>query len=600
MQSAELFSNNFLFECSWEVCNQMGGIYTVIRSKLPAVTEKWQSNYCLIGPLVSDVVNVELEEITETDSLIGRSVAEMRNMGFEVRYGTWLVSGRPKTVLFNPNDTFNRLDFLKQKHRDNNNIPIGKDDSLYDVAFQWCDLVQNFMRIVSKNSYSQGIIFHGHEWMTCPAILDLANNDPDIKTVFTTHATRLGRVLAINHADFYNSMYHLDDEKEAAHYGIPGIHKLEKEGARLASVFTTVSNITAEECEALLKTKPHEITPNGLNIDRFGSYHTVHLRHEKYRKQIEDFVVSHFFGSQPFNLDKTLYFFTSGRYEHQNKGFDLIIKSLQRLNKYLIEEKVDITVVMFFITKSNVTSINPDVLHAKALMHEVEKACSSIEKELANKLFIDAVSSQDDHRLPDLNNFVNDYWRLRYRRTIQAWKTDKWPYIVTHNLVDDQNDPILNDLRNHNLFNNPTDKVKVVYHPDFISPSNPLFGMEYSHFVRGSHLGVFPSYYEPWGYTPLECIARGVSAITSDLSGFGSYTEKLNKNPEDTGIYVLKRKQKSNEEAAEDLARMMLQFSKTTSSFRSIQRNKLEEFSQTFDWKHMSKEYDKAFDRTFN
>ncbi|MFT6053962.1 MAG: glycogen(starch) synthase [Roseivirga sp.] len=590
-----LYKDNLLIECSWEVCNQLGGIYTVIRSKLPATLEKWSNNYCLVGPLVNEAIDVEFEDITEVDSAIGKTVSHMRDMGYEIRYGTWLVSGRPKVVLLNPDNVFNKLDAIKQRYFKNFNVPAGKDDSLYDVSLQWCDTVYSFMKILREKEPKKGIIFHGHEWMTCGTILDLKKNAINVKTVFTTHATRLGRVLATNIDEFYSQMSSIDDEAMAKMFGISGIHKLEKEGAKTTDIFTTVSQITAEECEHLLGTKPHHVTPNGLNLDRYSAQHKVHIRHDKFKEKINDFIMGHFFHSQPFNLNKTLYFFTSGRYEHQNKGFDITIKALAQLNEWLKKEKIDVTVVMFFITKADVYSINPDVLHSRALLEEIRKNCGAIEKEISEKLFINAASSIGDHRLPPLNDFVDDYWRLRYRRAVQSWKTDRWPYIVTHNLVNDIDDPILKDLRASKLFNSPLDKVKIVYHPEFISSTNPLFALEYSQFVRGCHMGIFPSYYEPWGYTPLECIARGVPTITSDLSGFGSYIEELNDNPDETGVFVLKRKGKRRELVVEDLAKLMFQFSKSTQGYRSIQRNKLEGFSQAFDWHHLTEEYDETY-----
>lgn len=594
--STNTFENNLLLEASWEVCNQLGGIYTVIRSKLPATLEKWGKNYCLIGPLVNDSIDIEFEDLTEMDTPIGKAVNQMRDMGYEVKYGTWLVSGRPRAVLLNPEGAFNRLQSIKKKHFENFGIPVGTDDSLYDISLQWCDVVNVFLKILEEKEDRRGIIFHGHEWMCCGTILTLKKNQSRIKTVFTTHATRLGRVLAVNSNDFYNQMPHINDEAMAVQFGIPGIHQLEKQGAKWTNAFTTVSQITAEECKYLLGTEPHHVTPNGLNLERFSSHHRIHLRHDKYRAKIDDFVMGHFFHSQPFDLNKTVYLFTSGRYEHENKGFDITIQALKRLNHWLVKEKVDVTVVMFFITKAEVHSINPDVLHSRALLEEIRKTCGSIEKEISNQLFITGASSTEDYRLPDLNQFMTDYWRLRYRRAIQSWKTDNWPYIVTHNLKNSDGDPIVNDLRKESLFNSPLDKVKVVYHPDFISPSNPLFGMEYSQFVRGCHLGVFPSYYEPWGYTPLECIARGVPTITSDLSGFGSYIENLNDNPDETGVFVLKRKGKDREQVINDLGRLLLQFSKTSQSYREIQRNKLEDFSKVFDWIHLTEEYDQTYD----
>ena len=217
-----------------------------------------------------------------------------------------------------------------------------------------------------------------------------------------------------------------------------------------------------------------------------------------------------------------MYFFTSGRYEYRNKGFDVTLEALARLNYRMQEAGIKKTVVMFFITKQPYHSVNPAVLQSRVMMEEIRETCEAIEKEIGRKLFYTAASSTD-FKLPSLRDFVDDYWQLRYRRTLQSWKTHNLPSVVTHNLVNDQTDEILHFLRSSNLINNAHDRVKIVYHPDFVSVTNPLFAMDYGQFVRGCHMGVFPSYYEPWGYTPLECIARGVPAVTSDLSGFGDY-----------------------------------------------------------------------------
>ena len=155
------------------------------------------------------------------------------------------------------------------------------------------------------------------------------------------------------------------------------------------------------------------------------------------------------------------------------------------------ESNSEMTVVMFIVTKQPSHSINPEVLNSRALMEEIDRNCDRILDQVKERLFNYAASNQEDHRLPALNDMVDDYWRLRYRRTIQSWKSDNPPNIVTHNLVDDKNDSVLQFLRQANLINNEHDKVKFVYHPDFITTSNPLFRMEYGDFVRGCHLGIF-------------------------------------------------------------------------------------------------------------
>jgi glycogen synthase len=238
--------------------------------------------------------------------------------------------------------------------------------------------------------------------------------------------------------------------------------------------------------------------------------------------------------------------------------------------------------------------MNPKVLQSRAVMEEIRQTCDSIEKQVGERLFYAAASSAEN-KIPVLNDFIDDYWKLRLRRTIQSWKSNELPIVVTHNLYHDDKDEILNFLRTANLVNNWYDRVKVVYHPDFISPTNPLFGMEYGQFVRGCHLGVFPSYYEPWGYTPLECMASGVPAVTSDLSGFGDYVIKNIPEQEEKGIYVVNRKDRSFDDAANQLTNQLFSFVKMNRRDRITQRNRVENASELFDWKKLGAYYDKAY-----
>jgi glycogen(starch) synthase len=303
--------------------------------------------------------------------------------------------------------------------------------------------------------------------------------------------------------------------------------------------------------------------------------------------------MGHFFQSYPFDLDKTLFFFTSGRFEYRNKGYDITLEALDELNKRLKKAKSDITIVMFIVTRKDHDGIKADVLESRALMEEIKLNCNAIHEQVGQRLFY-ASTTNEDNKLPELGQFVDDYWRLRYRRTIQTWKTSKKPSLVTHNLTDPTNDEILNFLENSSLDNGPDQRVKIVYHPEFINTTNPLFGMEYGDFVRGCHLGIFPSYYEPWGYTPLECMARGVPSITSDLSGFGDYVNKNIPDHDENGLFVINR-QGSYKEAVTQLVDTMLNFVKQDRRSRIMQRNNTENASVTFDWHSLVKHYDKTY-----
>ena len=295
-----------------------------------------------------------------------------------------------------------------------------------------------------------------------------------------------------------------------------------------------------------------------------------------------------------FDLDNTLYFFTSGRFEFRNKGFGLTLEALARLNHLMLKNNIDKTIVMFFITKQAYHSINPAVLHSRALMEELRQTCTAIEKQVGDKLFY-AAAGIPDNRLPVLNDYVDDYWRLRFRRTLQSWKSSDLPKVVTHNLVNDTDDPILVFLRSANLLNNPNDKVKIVYHPDFITPTNPLWGIEYDQFVRGCHLGIFPSYYEPWGYTPLESIARGVPAVTSNLSGFGDYVLKTIPNADEKGLFVVDKIHSTFDQSAQQLADFLFDFVKKDKRERVETRYMAEGQAINFDWEQLNQYYEKAY-----
>jgi glycogen(starch) synthase len=590
-------SDVFLVEIAWEVCNQLGGIYTVIRSKVPSMIDKWDGNYLLLGPYFHGKASAEFEPIQRIDpgDVTGKVVTRMRDQGFDVQYGYWLVSGRPKVVLLNPFNVYPRLGEIKYMLWADHDISTPDGDDLLNQVIAFGFLAKTFLQELSlEKSFGKNIIAHCHEWMVGTVIPSIRKENLPITTVFTTHATLLGRYLAMNDGEFYEHLPFYDWAKEAHHFNIEPSIRIERAAAHGAHVFTTVSDVTARECSSLLGRNPDVILPNGLNIERFTALHEFQNLHLQYKEMIHEFVMGHFFQSYSFDLDKTLYFFTSGRYEYRNKGYDLTLEALARLNWKMKEAGLDTTVVMFFITKQPYSTINPKVLQSRAVMEEIRETCEAIEKQVGNRLFCAAAESSDG-KLPDLNDFVDEYWKLRLRRTLLSWKSQELPIVVTHNLYHDDKDEVLHFLRSANLVNNKHDRVKVVYHPDFISPTNPLFGMEYGQFVRGCHMGVFPSYYEPWGYTPLECMASGVPAVTSDLSGFGDYVLKNIDNPEEKGIYVVNRASKNFYESAEQLANMLFSFAMMSRRDRITQRNSVESSSEHFDWLNLTSYYDEAY-----
>ncbi|MEQ8237696.1 MAG: glycosyltransferase [Cyclobacteriaceae bacterium] len=591
--------DTLLVEIAWEVLNQVGGIYTVIRSKVPTVSPKWEENYCLVGPYMPGNVAAEFEPDEELSGPFGETVQRMRDLGYGVHYGVWLVSGRPKVVLFDLGSVMYKLGEIKYLLWEHHGISTPSDDALLNDVLAFGEMVRIFLKELADVSKEKKVLAHFHEWMAASGLPDLRRENVDVKTIFTTHATLLGRYLAMNDPEFYDHLPFIDWQKEAQHFNIEANATIERAAAHGAHIFTTVSEVTARECRQLLGRNPDVLLPNGINNQRFEALHEFQNLHLKYKNKIHDFTISHFFNNHTFDLGKTLYFFTSGRYEYLNKGYDMTLEALARLNHRLKTEKSDITVVMFFVTKRPYYSVNPEILESKAVLEELRQTIEAIKNQVGERLLFDAMA-RPDGRLPELNQYVDDYWRLRYRRTLQSWKSNNLPPIVTHNLHDDSNDEILNYLRNANLLNHESDRVKIVYHPDFINYTNPLFGMDYGQFVRGCHLGVFPSYYEPWGYTPLECIASGVPTITSDLAGFGDYVSDNVPDHNKRGIYLVKRHQKSFDEAAGALMNRMLNYVKLSRRERIDLRNRTESSSSLFDWSNLNKYYDQAYLQALN
>ena len=586
---------SLLLEIAWEVVNQVGGIYTVIRSKVPTIVKEWGGNYCAIGPYIPSQAASEFEPIEDPKDPFYRATLKMKELGLDAHYGVWLVSGRPKVVLLNNQSILPRLAEIKFRHWEDQGISLPESDFLLNDVMMFGELVRIFVQVLSEDQSSKKkIIAHFHEWMAASGLPQLRRDQVPLTSIFTTHATMLGRYLAMNDPQFYDHLPFVDWKKEAKHFNIEPAASIERAAAQSAHVFTTVSEITAIECRQLLGRDPEVLLPNGINNVRFEALHQFQNLHLEFKQKIHQFTMAHFFSSYTFDLDKTLYFFTSGRYEYKNKGYDLSLEALARLNHRLKTENSDMTVVMFFITKRPYKSINPGILESRALLEEFKYTINAVTKQVGEKLMFSAMSSGES-KLPEMRDFVDDYWRLRYRRTLQSWKSDYLPPVVTHNLEDDSKDDILNFLRTSNLVNHKDDPVKIVYHPDFINYTNPLFAMDYPQFVRGCHLGVFPSYYEPWGYTPLECIARGVPAITSDLAGFGDYVKQNVKDPSKKGMYVMNRFQKSFDESANQLANGMYNYVKMSRRDRIALRNRTESSSPLFGWDSLVKYYDQAY-----
>lgn len=287
--------------------------------------------------------------------------------------------------------------------------------------------------------------------------------------------------------------------------------------------------------------------------------------------------------------------FTAGRYEYRNKGVDMFIESLARLNYRLQKARSSVTVVAFIIMPAATNSYTIEALKGQAVTKQLRDTVTEIQHRIGERLFEHAARFNAESRVdPTPDQLLSNEDRVLLKRRIFALKRNSLPPVVTHNMADDANDPILGQIRRVKLFNSSSDRVKIVFHPDFLNSSNPILGLDYEEFVRGCHLGVFPSYYEPWGYTPAECTVMGIPSVTTNLSGFGCFMQDLIERPQDEGCYIVDRRAQSIEDSVNQLTDTMLSFCNKTRRQRINQRNRVERLSPLLDWKNLGIEYSKS------
>jgi glycogen(starch) synthase len=526
----------------------------------------------------------------------------MESRGIRVKFGHWLITGKPQVVLIDYQSHTDRVGSCNYYLWRNHNIDAGNEQEVNDVvlfgflAAEFFQCLADAMRESDADdagsssvhhNYDLPILAHFHEWMAAVPLLEIRKRQLPVAAVFTTHATLLGRYLAANDPNFYHYLPQIEPYGAAKAWGVTNRFGIERAAAWCADVFTTVSDITGYEAEHFLGRRPDILLPNGLNIQRFAAVHEFQNLHQQYKKQINEFVMGHFFPSYTFDLDKTMYIFTSGRYEYRNKGFDMFLEGLARLNWKLKQARTGVTVVAFLISRAPNRGISANVLKSQMLFKELRNTIRNVSNDIGEKILLSQAQGKQLH----IDDLLDDYAQLRLKRMTHAWKQSQFPSVVTHDMNDDGGDPVLGHIRAMQMFNNPDDPVKIVFHPEFMSSTSPLVGLDYDQFVRGCHLGVFPSYYEPWGYTPMECAALGIPSITSDLAGFGTYVRAHIPDHDQRGLFVIDRRYRSFDESANQLAESMMQILTAERRERIDLRNRVEATSPLFDWKQLSTYY---------
>ncbi|KAI6017854.1 glycosyltransferase family 3 protein [Pisolithus marmoratus] len=543
--------NHLLFECAWEVANKVGGIYTVIKTKVPVTVAEYGDRYTLIGPLIYKTAPMEVEALEPEDPALAASLEQMRAQGVKFLYGRWLIEGAPRVLLFDTGSAFHRLDEWKGDLWNLAGIPSPPMDTETNDAILFGYLVAFFLGEYVSRQVDTAVVAHFHEWQAGVAIPICRKRHIDVTTVFTTHATLLGRYLCAGDVDFYNNLQYFDVDHEAGKRGIYHRYCIERASAHCADVFTTVSHITAYEAEYLLKRKPDGILPNGLNVVKFQAMHEFQNLHARAKAKIHEFVRGHFYGHYDFDLDNTIYMFTAGRYEFRNKGVDMFIESLARLNYLLKKSGSKTTVVAFIIMPAATNSYTIEALKGQAVMKQLQDTVAEVQKRIGDRLFDHAARYNGEGKFelapPDL---ISTEDQVLLKRRIFALKRGSLPPIVTHNMADDANDPILKQIRQGEALQR----------------------------TRRSCQDQF----------------MGVPSITTNLSGFGCFMQDMIESPEDEGCYIVDRRLMSVEDSVKQLANYLLGFCNKTRRQRINQRNRVERLSPLLDWKNLGVEYSKS------
>jgi glycogen(starch) synthase len=579
-------------EVSWEVCNKVGGIYTVVASKAAEMMKRYGEGYFLIGPYFPAKLMGTFEETVPPEHC-KECFEDLRKEGIDVHTGTWLVKGNPRVLL---------IDFANYAKNKN---AIKKDlwegfgiDSLNTEYFDFDEpVVWSWAagRVIEEmqHVWKDGIVAQFHEWLAGAGLLYLKKNKVKVGTVFTTHATTAGRALASADVNIYQMLDRINADEEARKRG-PGTwakHLLEKACAKNAGAFTTVSEITGMEAEAFLGRKPDVLLFNGLDMEKFPTFEQASVRHRTFKARIREFLTYYYFPYTKFDIDNSLFYFLAGRYEFRDKGIDVYIRALAELNERLKKQKDSKTIVAFIFVPGNIRAIRTQLLENKTLFMDIHDSVEDIKDEVDHKVAYLLASDT-----PITNDTLLDLdFRQEIKPKIKRFLSRKgWPPISTHELYDEDKDAIMRNLWDTGLDNSPDDKVKVIFYPIYLSGTDGLLDTSYYETMQGCHLGVFPSYYEPWGYTPLEAAALGVSSVTTDLAGFGRYLCAECKQGKYPGIFVLKRFGRTDADIIKDLADMMELYAKFTMHERVENKIMAQRVAATADWKFFADRYVEA------
>ena len=169
---------------------------------------------------------------------------------------------------------------------------------------------------------------------------------------------------------------------------------------------------------------------------------------------------------------------------------------------------------------------------------------------------------------------------------------------ITHVLNNQDNDNILNQMNWLDMFNRQEDKVKLIFVPCYLDGKDGIFNMHYYDLLIGMDLCIYPSYYEPWGYTPTESVAFHVPCITTDLAGFGLWANKLKggQSELEDGVKTIHRSDNNAEEVSEDIKETVIRFMRMDNTSVEQTRKNASKIAEKALWKHFIKYYFQAYD----
>ena len=558
---------DYIFEVSWEVCNKVGGIYTVLSTRAKTILEKTGAQLIFIGPDVWK--DTENPLFKEDKRLLAGWRKKATEEGFDIRVGRWSIPGNPIAVLVDFTPYYNIKNDIYAEAWNLFGVDslhaYGDYDEASMFSYAAARVAESFYNHVitkeaKKMTEAPKVIYQAHEWMTGLGALFLKQWIPSIATIFTTHATSIGRSIAGNMKPLYDYMSGYNGDQMASELNMESKHSIEKQSAHRVDCFTTVSEITDVECTQLLEKPADVILVNGFEDDFVPKGAAFTAKRKEARRVMLD-VASKLLGQQ--FADDTIIVSTGGRYEFRNKGIDILLESLKRL---AAEPTLDRDVLAFINVPAWVKGPRADL---KTLLNPPSRE--------------DLQASRS--QLPSIEGGVGGGSPLDTP-------------VITHELYNMDDDKALSMMRAIGLDNNANSRVKVIFVPCYLNGNDGIFNMPYYDLLPGDDLAVYPSYYEPWGYTPLESVAFHVPTITTDLAGFGLWANSLKGEYSqlEDGVKVVHRTDSNWDEAADEIKNTILAFTKMDDKLVADLRRRASAIAKKALWDKFVKYYLEAYD----